>query len=73
MKANLSEVKTSVDPSDLINEYLSSSKGKKNSLGPALTGTDNSFDAILTTKDFLIVKFALVKSTLEILFFGSFV
>ena len=39
----------------------------------ALTGTDNSFDAILTVKDFLIIKLALVKSTLETLFFGNFV
>ena len=41
MNANLSEVNTSVVPSDLINEYLSSSKGKNVSLVPALTGVDN--------------------------------
>ena len=73
IKENLSEVSNSVEPSDLISEYLSSSKGKNVSFVPALTGDDNSFDTILTVNDFLIVRFALVKSTLEILFFGSFV
>ena len=73
MKSNLSEVSNSVEPSDLINEYLSSSKGKNVSFVPALTGDDSWFDAILTVNNFLIVRFALVKSTLEILFFGSLV
>ena len=68
---NLSEVNNSVEPSDLINEYLSSSKDKNVSFGPALTGVDSSFDAILTVKDFLILKVASVKSTDDILFFGN--
>ena len=71
INANLSEVSISVDPSDLINEYLSSSKGRNVSFVPELTGIDNSFDVILTVKDFLITKLAFVKSTEEILFFGS--
>ena len=73
MKANLSEVSNSVEPSDLINEYLSSSKGKNVSFVPATTEAESWFDAILTVNDFLIDKTAFVKSTEEILFFGSFV
>ena len=73
MNLNLSEVNTSVVPSDLINEYLSSSKGKNVSLVPALTRVDNWFKEILTVNNFLIVREALVKSTEEILFFGNFV
>jgi hypothetical protein len=49
---NLSEVSNSVEPSDLINEYLSSSKDKNVSFVPAITGVDSSFDAILTSKGF---------------------
>ena len=73
INANLSEVSNSVDPSDLINEYLSSSKGKNVSFVPATTAAESWFDAMLTVKDFLIDKTAFVKSTEEILFFGSFV
>ena len=73
IKENLSEVSNSVEPSDLINEYLSSSKGKNVSFVPATTAAESWFDTILTVKDFLIDKIAFVKSTEEILFFGSFV
>ena len=73
MNANLSEVSTSVVPSDLINEYLSSSKGRNVSSVPAVTGVDNWFPEILTVNDFLIVREALVKSIEEILFFGNVV
>jgi len=58
---------------DLIKAYLSSSNGKKNSFASAVTGIDNSFDAILTVKDFLMTKFASFKLTEEIFCFGSFV
>ena len=37
VKINLSEVNASVEPSDLINEYLSSSKARKTSLVGSLT------------------------------------
>ena len=72
INANLSEVSSSVDPLDLINEYLSSSKGRNVSFVPAFT-TDDLFYIILTLKDFLITKLAFVKSTEEILLFGNIV
>ena len=73
MKANLSEVNTSASPSDLINEYLSTSNAAKVSLSPATIFADNWFPEILTVKDFLIVRVPAERSTEEILFLGSFV
>ena len=67
----MSEVRTSVLPSDLIKVYLSSSKGKKVSFSPAVTGVDNWLSAIVTLKVFLMVKDALVKSTEDIFGLGK--
>ena len=73
LNENLDAFKTSVVPSDLTKEYLSSSNGKNTSSDPAvgLVAPVISFDAILTVKDFLIVKDALVKSTSETFGLGS--
>ena len=67
---NLSEVNTSVVPSVLINEYLSSSKGKNLSLSPAVTELVSP-PLILTVNDLLTVRDAFVKSTLDIDVCGS--
>ena len=69
---NLSDVKTSVTPSSLTKEYLSSSKGKKVSLGPDTT-TDVKESVewfIVTSNDFLIVITEFVKSISLINFLG---
>ena len=74
VKVNLSDVNTSVTPSNfLTNEYLSSSKGKNVSLVPAETAALIwLFDAsIVTSKVFLIFKVALDISTSDILSFGN--
>ena len=54
-KPNLFAVRTSVEPSDLIREYLSSSNGKNVSLVPAVTTADNSLSVIFTVSYFLKV------------------
>ena len=58
-------------PSDLIKVYLSSSKGKKVSFSPAVTGVDNWLSEIVTLNVFLIVNAALVKSTEDIFGLGK--
>ena len=68
-----SEVNGSVVPSDLVNEYLSSSNGKNVSFSPAVGMVPPSIwlFAILTVNTFLIVIDAFVKSTVAILCFGK--
>ena len=68
----LSDVRTSVCPSEVTNAYLSSSKGKKVSFAPAVTVVVWLLE-ILTVKTVLIPRTAFVKSTFEILTFGSLV
>ena len=67
LNVNLSLVSNSVVPSALINEYLSSSNGRKVSLLPELTAAVKvSVVAFITTsKVFLIVKVVFDKSTLD--------
>ena len=69
---NLSDVKSSVTPSALTKEYLSSSNGKNVSLLPAvITSVRESVEwLIATSKDLLIVIVAWVKSTSAINFLG---
>ena len=69
--ANLSDVKTSVVPSDLINEYLSSSNGKKVSLVPAITFVDSWLLVIDIVSDFLTVMNESSKDTAETCCFGK--
>ena len=73
--SNLSDVRSSVVPSALIKEYLSSSNGKNVSLAPAVTTEVREFVAwaIVTSKDFLIVIVAEVKSKSAINFLGAVV
>ena len=70
---NLSADNASVSPSDLIRAYLSSSNGKKVSLGPAVNCEESCPFVISTLTTFLIVKLALVKSTDSISVLGSLV
>ena len=73
--SNLSDVRSSVVPSALTNEYLSSSNGKNVSLAPAVTTAVREFVAwaIVTSKDLLIVIVAEVKSKSAINFLGAVV
>ena len=70
VNTSLSEVRTSVVPSDLIRAYLSSSNGRKVSLSPAVTDDDSVLLEILTVNSFLIEILADVRSRVAILFFG---
>ena len=63
--------KGSIFPSDLIKEYLSSSKDKKLSLAPQETEDSNLLLEILTVNIFLIEREALSKLTSAILILGS--
>ena len=67
----LSEDNGSVVPSDLIKAYLSSSNGKKDSLADAVTSEESWLLTISTVRTFLIVKFALLRSTVAISDFGK--
>ena len=69
--SNLSALNASVDPSDLINKYLSSSNGKNDSLVSATTCADNSLFAMFTVNVFLMLKDASARSTLETLILGK--
>ena len=73
MKIKSPSSNASVCPSDLIKVYLSSSNPKKLSLEPQETGVANLLPEIFTVYVFLIEIDASVKSTFEILVFGSLV
>ena len=68
---NLSPLNASVDPSDRIKRYLSSSKGKNDSFVSASTWADNSLLAIFTIKVFLMTKEASARSTFETFTLGK--
>ena len=76
VKVNISSLKATVVPSDLIKTYLSSSNGKKDSFVPAANAAESwpnpvsGLSATSTLNSFLIVNDELVRSTSEINAFG---